>query len=38
MFIERVSTGAPNQNGIIKLKNLGDLNFSTTAPKCWLIR
>jgi len=27
----RVST--PNQNVLVKLKNLGYLNFSTTAPK-----
>jgi len=29
----RISTRAPNRNLIIQLKNLGYLNFSTTAPK-----
>jgi len=28
------ATRYPNQNFIIKLKNLGYLNFSTTASKC----
>jgi len=28
----RISTHVPNQNLLIKLKNLGYLNFSTTIP------
>jgi len=30
----RISTRAPNQNLSKKIKNLGYLNFSTTATKC----
>jgi len=32
-ILERTSTLASNQNLIIKVQNLGYVNFSTTAPK-----